>query len=64
MPRRRQDQGISVVLNKRLNLAVALRFEDGAGALQQAPTWPHQRPKGFQELALNGGQLGYIGLAP
>jgi len=62
MPRRGQDQGISVVLNKRLDLRFALGLENRAGAIQQAAPRPDQGPKGFEQLGLNGGQLRHIAL--
>ena len=60
---RGQDQGISVVLNKRLDLGFAFGLENRTSAIQQSATWFDQGPKRFEQLGLNVGQLRHIGLA-
>ena len=57
---RRQDLGISVVLNKRLDLRFALGLEDRTGAVKQSAPGFDQGPQRLQELGLNGGQLRHI----
>ena len=60
---RGQDQGISVVLNKRLDLGFAFGLENRTSAIQQSATGFDQGPKRFEQLGLNVGQLRHIGLA-
>jgi hypothetical protein len=63
MARRRQDQGISVVLNKRLDLSFALSLENRTGAIEQAAPRLDQGPKGLQQFGLYGSQLRHIRLS-
>jgi hypothetical protein len=44
MARRGQDQGISVVLNKRLDLSFTLGLENRTGAKKQSAPRLYQRP--------------------
>ena len=62
MAERGQQQGISVVFNKRFHLLFPLCLENRARAIEQSAAGTHHRPQRFEQLFLNGSELGNIAL--
>ena len=64
MARRWQQHGIGVVCEKRLDLAIAFRQKQRAGAVKQTATGAQHSPQGLQHAFLDSSELGDVGFAP